>query len=207
MRNVMMMGKLEGTLDLDTLPQTPTLFGLGPEEFLRAELLIDEGVIYRSLVAPDSTMRVEQVQGSIKAPFFVYAQVSEWKSVVLPDSVRDLPKLDLYLDELLKKADAPVAFRLRGQVQQASIHVVNLPEGTQVQSPQDAHVGQQNFNLAQAKVNMIGFYSRNHQGVFTHHDSHVHIHLIDDKKERMGHLDNVLFTADKVTLEVAAVPR
>ena len=34
-----------------------------------------------------------------------------------------------------------------------------------------------------------GFFSTEHQGVFTHHDSFVHIHLITPDKKRMGHVD------------------
>ena len=56
-----------------------------------------------------------------------------------------------------------------------------------------AHQGQTNYRLGKEVVNIIGFYSQKHQGVFTHHDSYLHLHLITKDGRWMGHLDRVSF--------------
>jgi acetolactate decarboxylase len=51
-------------------------------------------------------------------------------------------------------------------------------------------------------VEIIGFFSTEHKGVFTHHDSFLHMHLITKDKEKMGHLDAATFDRINVHLPV-----
>jgi acetolactate decarboxylase len=62
-----------------------------------------------------------------------------------------------------------------------------------VSSPEDAHKGQTNYNLKNEEVVIIGFFSTEHKGVFTHHDSFLHLHLITKDERKMGHLDMAEF--------------
>ena len=80
MRNVMMKGELQGTIALDTISDKTHLYGLGPIEYLRGELLIVDGEVWQSRVVSDSTMKLEK-DDQVKAPFFVYANVAEWKEI------------------------------------------------------------------------------------------------------------------------------
>jgi acetolactate decarboxylase len=194
MRQVMWEGKLEGQVSLDTLVPKKGLYGLGPESYLTGELLIDNGVVYVSRVTSDSTMVVEPTS-HVSAPFFVYAHVDEWRSRSLPDSVKTQGQFEHFLDLTTKGDKRPFAFKLEGEVQKAVIHVQNLPEGTTVSSPQQAHQGQTDYNVTEASATIIGFFSTEHQGVYTHHDSFVHMHLITEDKQLMGHLDEASFGA------------
>jgi acetolactate decarboxylase len=40
-------------------------------------------------------------------------------------------------------------------------------------------------------VTMLGFYSKHHQSIFTHHTTFMHVHLLDDKTKTVGHLDEL----------------
>ena len=80
------------------------------------------------------------------------------------------------------------------------IHVQNLPEGTKVSSPEEAHQGQTNFTLKNEQVEIVGFFSTEHQGIFTHHDSYLHMHLLTTDESKMGHLDQVESTEMKLYL-------
>jgi len=71
-----------------------------------------------------------------------------------------------------------------------------------VSSPAEAHQGQTNYYLNNEEVEIVGFFSTEHQGVFTHHDSFLHMHLITKDKSLMGHLDEL--ELDKVTLYLPA---
>lgn len=69
MKNVMWKGELYGSINLDTISNKTHLFGLGPVENLAGEILIIDGKSYKSTVASNTTMNVEETY-DIKAPFF-----------------------------------------------------------------------------------------------------------------------------------------
>lgn len=199
MRNVMWKGELGPSILLDTISDQQGLYGLGPAAYLRGELLIKNGKSYISKVLTDSTMQVRTDTGS-EAPFFVYTNVKNWQKVALPDSIRNIKTLEIFIDRQTQDAKRPFAFKLTGTVEMADIHIQNLPEGTKVSSPEEAHQGQTNYILNQEEVEIIGFFSTVHQGVFTHHDTFLHMHLITKDEQKMGHLDQVHFTAKEMQL-------
>lgn len=199
MRNVMMKGQLEAIINLDTIQNKLHLYGLGPLEYLRGEILIKDGVAFKATVNVDSSIRVEK-EYNLRAPFFVYATIDHWQEYSLPDSVHTINQLDQYLNTISKSKVRPFAFKLIGKVAEADMHLVNLPTNTKVSSPADAHQGQVNFKLKQEFVEMIGFFSTEHKGVFTHHDSNMHIHLITEDESKMGHLDSVDLDTTKCKL-------
>jgi acetolactate decarboxylase len=193
MRSVMWKGQLNSTILLDTIAEKTHLYGLGPAEYLTGELMIIDGRSYRSFLRQDSVMSVEETYNT-GAPFFVYAHINEWIEHQLPDSIRSIQQLDDYLDATTRDAIRPFAFRLTGTIESATIHVVNLPKGSTINSPAEAHQGQRNFVISNEPCDIIGFFSTSHKSVFTHHDSNVHMHLITADKQKMGHVDKLTFT-------------
>ncbi len=131
-------------------------------------------------------------------PVFVYANVSEWNESPLPDSIRDLRQFESYLILVTKNKKEPFAFKLTGIMEKAALHVVNLPPGTKVISPDDAHKGKVNVELVNEAAEIIGFFSTQHQSVFTHHDTYLH--LITADRSKMGHVDEFLLKKGTVRL-------
>lgn len=189
-RDVMWKGELGSKIDLDTLANKKGLYGLGPEINLTGELLINNGKRYVSKVTSDSTMVVEE-RTDLSAPFFVYTHVLDWHTMALPNEVKSIQDLEAFIIEATKANDRPQVFRLEGTIAKADIHIQNLPQGTSVSSPAEAHQGQTSYALEDEEVEIIGFFSKEHQGVFTHHDSFLHMHLITADAQKMGHLDSV----------------
>jgi acetolactate decarboxylase len=198
----MWKGQLQGVINLDTISNKEHLYGFGPQEYLNAELLIIDGKSCKSSVINDSTMKVEETFKS-KAPFFAYANISEWETLVIPDSVNSIPTLENYLNQNTQKHTRPFLFKLEGTINKASIHIVNLPKGKEVHSPDDAHQGRQSFELQNVQANLIGFFSTEHKTIFTHHDTYLHIHLITNDHSKMGHLDDVTFNPKSVKLHIS----
>jgi len=192
MKNVMWNGQLYGNIHLDTIDNKTDLYGLGPVEYLAGEILVIDGQSYKSTVISDSTMKVEETF-DIKAPFFGYANISRWKEQVLPDSIQTIRQFETYLDSLTGNSPRPFMFKLTGIVEQATIHIVNLPTGSKVSSPDEAHNGQKNYELKDEHSDIIGFFSTQHKAIFTHHDTFLHMHLITSDRRKMGHLDKALF--------------
>ena len=197
MKNVIRNGELEEKILLDTISDKKGLYGLGPERYLTGELLLIDGISYVSKVTSDSTMQVKETFNT-SAPFFVYANVQSWQTVQLPEEITNLKSLEAFIDKETANSKRPFAFKLSGTAKTATIHVQNLPPGTSVSSPQEAHQGQVNYHLKDEAVDLVGFFSTKHQTIFTHHDSFMHIHLITQDRTKMGHLDNVYF--EKMTL-------
>ncbi|MBX0334718.1 acetolactate decarboxylase [Pontibacter sp. HSC-14F20] len=199
MRNVMWKGELAGTIDLDSIAGKEQLYGLGPVEYLAGELLIMDGKSYKSVVVSDLTMQVEETFAA-KAPFFVYAQVPAWQERSLPDSIQTMQQLELYLDSETQNSKRPFPFKVSGEIEQATIHIVNLPAGSKVSNPDEAHQGQVNYALRNEVVDIVGFFSTEHKAVFTHHDTFMHLHLITKDRSKMGHLDEAAFKLGSLTL-------
>lgn len=199
MKNVMWKGQLQGSINLDTIKNRQNLYGLGPVEGLRGELLIIDGTAYKSTVVSTTEMKVEETYDA-KAPFFVYGYAGKFKEIALPASVKTLAELETYLERKMKKVKEPFIFIIKGGVAHAQIHIVNLPEGSTVSSPDEAHRGQINYIIENKEAEIVGFFSRNHQSVFTHHDTFMHLHLITTDGTMMGHLDTVQFKPGEVKL-------
>lgn len=190
MKNVMWKGELGSSIDLDTISDKNGLYGLGPVSFLTGELLINNGKSYVSKVTSDSTMSVEKTF-NVSAPFFVYGKVTEWSEIDLPYDVKTIQNLEKFIDDKTTEFKRPFAFKVIGQVSGAIIHTQNLPEGIKVSSPDEAHQGQKNYIIKNEDVELIGFFSTEHKGIFTHHDSFLHMHLITKDESKMGHLDEL----------------
>ncbi|MEZ4797770.1 MAG: acetolactate decarboxylase [Flavobacteriaceae bacterium] len=190
MRNVMWKGELDSSINLDTITNKNGLYGLGPVSYLKGELLINNGKSFVSKVTSNSTMIVEQTFET-SAPFFVYTNITEWNEVNIPSKTKTIKDLEKFVDEKTLKLKRPFAFKLIGRVSSAIIHIQNLPEGTKVSSPNEAHQGQTNYNIQNEDAEIIGFFSTEHKGIFTHHDSFLHMHLITKDESKMGHLDKL----------------
>ncbi len=199
MKKVMLKGQLYGNINLDTIANKTNLYGLGPVEYLAGEIIIIDGKSYKSTVVSDKTMKIEETY-DIKAPFFGYANISKWKEQFLPDSIQTIKQLEIYLDEVTKNLTRPYMFKMDGIVEQATIHIVNLPEGSKVSSPDEAHKGQVNYQVNNEQSELIGFFSTDHKAIFTHHDTYLHMHLMTNDRQKMGHLDEVLFKKGTVKL-------
>lgn len=192
MRNVMRKGEIFGIINLDTIRNKTGLYGLGPVEYLSGELLIIDGKSYRSQVRNASSMVVEETYRT-KAPFFVYANAVAWDERTLPTEIKTIQQLERYIDSLTADKKRPFVYKLAGPITYARIHLQNLPEGTEINSPEDAHRWRVNYEIMNREVEIVGFFSTMHQGIFTHHDSFLHMHLITKERDQMGHLDEITF--------------
>lgn len=199
MKNVMWKGQLYGTIYLDTIANKTHLYGLGPVEYLAGEILVVDGKSYKSTVVFETSMVVEETF-DLKAPFFGYANISSWTEQPLPENIQTIEQLEIYLENLTKNATRPFFFKLLGTVEQATIHIVNLPQGSTVSSPEEAHRGQVNYTINNEPSEIIGFFSTEHQTIFTHHDTFMHMHLLTADKQKMGHLDKAVFKKGSMTL-------
>lgn len=203
MRNTMFNGQLAGLIQLDSIAE-PGVFGLGPVEYLHGELLLWDGHPYRAIAKGDSAVHVAE-HPETKAPFFVHQLVREWQDVPLPDSVVDLGTLNDFLTARFG-GSPPFAFKLHGKCERVDLHIVDVSPGTVVRGPDDAHRENKHFQFTVRSVDLLGFYSTRHQAVFTHHDTHIHVHAITAERDAMGHVEELAFDPRQLSLVVAIDP-
>jgi acetolactate decarboxylase len=142
-------------------------------------------------VNEDGSIKTEETF-DVKAPFFVYANTENWKEYTLPKKIRTLKQLEEFIDKKTKNNNRPFAFKLQGIFAKINFHIQNLPDGTIVKSPKDAHQGQGKYERENIEGEIIGFFSTEHQTVFTHHDTYIHIHFINSERTEMGHIDDLM---------------
>jgi acetolactate decarboxylase len=201
MRDVMWKGDLTGKISTDSLNH-PNAYGLGPIEYLKGEILLFEGQTFSSKVIDSVTHQVTQVN-SIKAPFFVYSKESDLNTISVAPSELSLQSTEELIDSLYLDYDKPVLVRIDGVFQDLTIHSVDLPEGNSVSSPEEAHKGLTKYHYQSLSGSIVGFFSRKHKAIFTHHDSYFHAHFISDDRSVMGHVDSVFFNSEKTTFKIS----
>src|SRR5690606_33505167 len=118
------------------------------------------------------------------------------------DSVVDLPTLDAFLTARFAATGQPFAFRLSGPISSVDVHIVDVPLGSAVSGPDDAHRHNKHFHREGGTMELLGFFSTRHKAVFTHHDTNIHVHAISAERDWMGHVETLRFEFDAMRLLV-----
>ena len=208
-RKVVRDGDLTGRVDLTALAKRPHLYAAGPLEGLKGEVTVWDGKALLARWEAGKVVTTEEFKG--KACFLVYAQVPTWTESKLPaglDKPDDL-KADIFLEA--RKAgvptDRPFPFLLRGTAQKVKLHILNKTDNAPHNPEEHAKV-KVPVVLEGREVDVIGFYSKKHAGVFTHHDSYTHMHALTADGKVSGHVDQLSPGGEmRLYLPVAADPR
>ena len=136
-------------------------------------------------------------------PFFVYSKESDLNSISVSPLELSLKSTEELIDSLYFDYDKPLLVRVDGVFKDITVHSVNLPEGSSVSSPEQAHKGLTQYNYKNLSGSIVGFFSRKHKAIFTHHDSFLHAHFISNDRNVMGHVDSVLFHSVNTILKVS----
>lgn len=191
MKNVMMNGDLSAHLDIDTLDKVH-LYGLGPVAELKGEIMILDGKVFTT--AKDGNKLLNQQDKVSKAALLVYSNVEKWNAVSLSAAINSYAELEKLVETTAKKngydTKMPFAFKINAVPEKATYHVIDWKKGvehTMDNHKQFAYAGE----MTNSPVTMLGFYSKHHQSIFTHHTTFIHVHLLDDKTKNVGHLDEL----------------
>ncbi len=181
----------KGSILLDTLPKK-NLFGIGPYGKMQGEITVIDGKPLVSEVQADGTATVSK-NWKAEAPFFVYANVARWKSYLLITQIENINDLQRPIEELATQngynLSAPFPFRVSGTFTELITHVVT-PRSADVTGYKPGR-NQENYSLSKEKGELLGFYSQQHQGIYTQKDSYIHVHFINNKRTFMGHVDKI----------------
>lgn len=197
MRNVMRNGDLSARIDLFQMSKLKNLYALGPMEGLRGEITIWNSKPYLARIDHDKIVMSQNYQG--KACFLVYACVEDWQEIRVPQDITE----EKLFEEWLKKAatthgvniNRPFPFLIKDTSKKVQYHVVNKSDDGP-HSPAKHEMIKKKFTLEDVGVKILGFYSDRHHGIFTHHDSNIHMHVITIDEKQSGHLESIQFGKD-----------
>lgn len=189
-----MNGKIDAVITLNELKSIPNLYGLGPVEGLKGEIQIFNSRPVVSNVIPKGLSTHSNFQD--KAAMLVYAQVPEWQEIQVPKAILTKKQFEEYIEYTAVKAgldiNEPFPFLLEGHIRKINWHIIDWDPNRNDHSPQTHRNSGLNGVVVEERVEIIGFYSTKHKGVFTHHDSNVHMHFNCTDIELAGHLDDIL---------------
>jgi acetolactate decarboxylase len=190
MRQVMREGDLSGRVPLHEIASQRHVYAVGPIEGLRGEVTVLDGKSYLSRI--EKGVPVVETSFARRACFLVYAQVERFVEVALPEGIKGGPDLEDFIGKAASKERLdirePFPFLLKGRPKTVDYHIVNKTDPAP-HTPADHEKVKVKARLTDAPMTIIGFWSKSHHGIFTHHGTNVHMHLVTDDKQVAGHVD------------------
>lgn len=194
LREMMMDNVTTSNLDLHKLESYTHLYALGAIEGLAGEISVVDGVSLTTRIENDSI--INESTYDVNATLLVYTQVDRFRTVNVNEEL-SLNALEEFLGDVSESRELanPFAFRIKGTASKIRWHIV---EGSS--NSHDHATTSYNRSQNEVEVELLGFYSDHHQGVFTHHGSNTHIHLVNLKTGMTAHVDDVTIKANSKLL-------
>lgn len=188
----MLKGDLRGHVAVDAFAAVPHLYALGPLEGVRGEVTIVDS--RPSIARIEDDVVVTTVSWGVRACFLVWAQVPAWDERTADDGIPDILALE---GAALAGAESggldltrPFPFRVRGLAAEATFHVLDKRDAL----PHD-HAQHERAKVRrtpwETPLELIGFQSRRHRGIFTPGDANVHVHLRTTDGLISGHVEAI----------------
>lgn len=190
-RKIMYDADLSAKIRLDTLPHE-NLFAIGVMDSLRGEIVVANGKplvssIQNTYVLTDTTF-------NHKATMLTYTYVKNWKEVTIEQDLNNTQELETLVKRLAAEngidISKPFPFMVKVWVKNISYHVIDW-------QPSILHTAETHTQFAHGlfhsatTVMLAGFYSENHQGIFTPFDSKMVVHAITSSPITCGHLETI----------------
>jgi acetolactate decarboxylase len=194
-------GRTESRLALAPLLGAPHLHAVGAIAGMRGEITVVDGTAWVALGERDSG-RASAGATEEGAALLVASYVADWSRVTIKDDIA-FADLDHRIEALARDAgvdvEKPFPFRVEGQLADVRWHVLKGPPSS-ASAPHDhtgnAVVGEQ----AAMSGTLVGFFSKHHQGAFTHMGQNVHAHVVNASAALAAHADQVSIRASSVLL-------
>ncbi len=193
LKNIMHKGDISAKADLSVFENTKHFYALGAIENLKGEIQVFDSKPSNTMVI-DSTLTFDNSFNK-KATLLVYASVSKWKSINIPDNVVTYKQLENYIEQTAKenqiKIDEPFPFLIEGTPKSFNWHVINWKDGDTEHSHEKHISSGLHESINDRQIEMLGFYSDSHHAIFTHHTTNMHIHVKTIDNRIAGHVDGL----------------
>lgn len=197
-KKMMHMKKVDGVVDLKTALNGKQIYGVGAIKNAEGEIAVYDGKAWLSYGKDGMDKVTHEISEGEQAMLLVTAQVEKWQDVFIPKDMSE-SELHVFILEQAKKSgidtEKPFPFLIEGQLKNLTWHVINgITTGTGGGHNQahDEHSFIKKLVELKEKshATLIGFYSADIQGVFTHPGELWHIHVIFKDEKKAGHVEN-----------------
>ena len=189
-------GDVAGRVALQQFAGKKNLYAVGPVAKLDGEITIVGGKFYVARVRHGAV----ETDGDLatQASFLVWSEVAAWKPPMrLGVKIDNQAQLEKQIETLALKAgidtSKPFPFKLEGVFDAVDYHILVPKTSRQAQASHGD--GAKKIDAKNTDAEIIGFFSKNHEGVFTHKDSFAHLHVVE-RKGYSGHVDAISANAD-----------
>ncbi len=185
-------GDVDGKIDLPALLAVPHLYALGPRAGVSGEITVLDGEPWIARVV-DRRVYVT-TDPDDRACFLVYDHVNAWRETVETKPIDDEEQLTGVVRRAAGDADLaadqPLIFLLRSPAATVTFHVLDKRDGLP-HNPERHERAKVRFELEREPVEVLGFYSRGHRGIFTPRDSDLHLHFRTLDGRASGHVERI----------------
>ena len=210
-KDIFVSGKAASVVSLEDLEGRKGLYAMGPVDGLDGEITVFDSRPYITKVrgsgyVMDSTFK----HGAF---FLVWTEQSKWTDVPVPDDVKDYVDLQRFVKSRARAAGIdvtkPFPFLLSGTPAEIRWHInIDRTEGKPITKELFAK-SKEPFVTKNEPVDIIGFYSEQHAGVFltkytpaiqesSGMTNAIHIHFVSRVSKASGHIDELTLRGNTV---------
>ncbi len=184
-------GDVSGKVPLQQFSGTSNLYAVGPVAGLDGEITVIDSNFYISRIRHGEIKTDSDL--TTVAGFLVWSEAPEWKPpITLGESADTHPQLENLIETLAVKegidTSKPFPFIVEGMVQSVAYHI--LAPRTSDSAGSDPRHSSKKVSLTNAPVKILGFFSKEHGGVFTHMGSRAHLHVLENNGHT-GHVEKI----------------
>lgn len=191
MRMIMMDGDFTAHIDLDSLDKK-NLYAIGPVAGLKGELIVLDGKVYSTA---KNGQHLDNRQNKIsRAAMLVYSYVPRWKRVRVSATIKNYEDLEnLLASTAISQGldlSVPFAFKMEAIPQRVAYHVMDWQDGVAHDMTNHRQFAY-NGTIQEKNTTFLGFYSDHHHSIFTHHSTNMHVHILEEGTNIVGHLEEI----------------
>jgi len=203
-KDIFVSGKAASVVSLEDLAGHTGLYAMGPVDGLDGEITIFDSKPYITQVrGSDYVLDTTLKHGAF---FLVWSEQTKWRDVPVPSSVKGYVDLQQFVKTEAQAAGIdvtkPFPFLLSGTPVEIKWHInVDRTEGKPITKELFAK-SKEPFTTKGEPVDIIGFYSESHAGVFLTQftpvikegsgmNNAIHIHLVSRTSKAAGHIDDI----------------
>ncbi len=164
-----------------------SIYGIGALASLDGEILILDGETYVTRVW--NTSLITDKSTDVGAALLVMTSVEVWDTLVINKDLYEMKSLENYLALEIGEIESAYPFMVLSSDSEIRWHVVRTPKNA---SEMENHKELGIKGKFKGSALLLGFFSKKHEGVFTHKGQNTHIHFQSADKQYAGHVDQIM---------------
>jgi acetolactate decarboxylase len=194
LRAIMHEGRSEPVVTLKEANGGGHVFAVGALSGLRGEITVDDGQIWLAYAAAGKVNTTVGAASDEAAALLVATSVPLWQLVTLPAAIA-AATLDAEVEMAAQRAglatNRSIPVVVEGTLTDLVWHVMNGPPLNRGAGHDDHLRTALTGREARVQGKLIGFFSPNAQGVFTHMGQKTHFHVVLPNRPLTAHVDSV----------------